>query len=143
MNKLISTLRSGSRAAILALALAGTSIGVLPAAAMAQSPSVQFQLDFGNGGVEFRAGRRDRDRDYLWDDRGDRYCLSDRRIRRALRDEGWRDIDFVRELRRNRVEIVARYGRSYYLLRADRCDGEVRIVERLRRNRGFGLQFNF
>lgn len=147
MSRLTSILMSGARAGAMALVLGAVSITALPAPAFAQAnpaPSFNFELNVPGGSVEFgvgndRPGRDGRDRDR--DDR-DR-CLSDRQISRGLREEGFRNIDFVRELRRNRVEIVAQYGRSYYLLRADRCRGSVEIIERLRRNRGFGLQFNF
>ncbi len=150
VSQLIANLVSRGRAVVVALVLGATAVTALPAPVVAQEPSATFRLELPGGSVEFNTnGQRrvqpdnNRNKDYFWDDNWDRYCLSDRIIRRALRERGWRDIDFVRELRRNRVEIVARYSRSYYLLRADRCEGEVRIIERLRRNRGFGLQFNF
>lgn len=145
MNKMISTVRSAARTAVVAAVLGTASVAALASPALAQSPQFSFQLDLGAGSVEFRSGGKehDKDRDRKWHRDRDRACLSDRHIRSALRDEGWRDIDFTRELRRDRVEIVARYGKHHYLLRADRCSGDVRIIERLRRGNGFGLQFKF
>jgi len=140
MIHILSTLKKSGRAAVVALALGAATVTAMPAPAMAQSPSFSFQLgiDSGQSGMTFRFGDDDRERV--------RVCLTNSQIRRGLREEGFRNVDIVRELRRNRVEVIASYGRSWYRLQVNRCTGAVRIVERLRRgfpSGGFGLQFNF
>lgn len=136
MPQIFSTLRKSGRAAVVALALGAATVAAVPTPAMAQ-PSFNFSLELGGGDLKFRGGDRDR-----------RFCLSNSEIRRGLRANGFRDIDIVGERGRNRVEVIARYGRSSYLLTVNRCNGNVRILERLRRgggggSGGFGLQFNF
>ncbi|MDP1729638.1 MAG: hypothetical protein Q8L54_00360, partial [Devosia sp.] len=127
------------RAAVVALVLGAASVTAMPA--MAQSePSFNFRLGIGSGGgFDFGIESRSRDFDRL------RFCLTNNQIRRGLRDYGFRDIEIVRD-NRQRVEVIARYGRAWYRLRVSRCTGEVRVIERLRRGfpgSGFGLQFNF
>jgi hypothetical protein len=139
MTHILSTLKKSGRAAVVALTLGAATVTVMPAPAMAQSPSFSFQLGIGGGdpGMTFRFGD---------DDQRVRVCLTNSQIRRGLRQEGFRNVDIVRELRRNRVEVIASYGRSWYRLTVNRCTGAVRIVERLRRGtlgNSFGLQFNF
>jgi hypothetical protein len=143
MAQILSTLRKGGRAAVVALVLGTASVTAIPTPAMAQpGPSFQFRLDLGVPGGSFRF----RDRDF--DQR--RFCLSNSQIVRGLRQHGFRDVDIVRDNRR-RVEVIARYGRAWYLLQVNRCSGQVQIIERIRRGfpdrrfpqGGFGLQFNF
>jgi hypothetical protein len=147
MTTILATIKNSGRAAVIAVALGVASVAAAPAVAQ-QGPSLNFNLDIGGGkggsglsfGIqsdgnrELRHGRPD-----FW-----RYCLRDREIYRGLRDHGFRDIEIIRELRGDRVEVEARYGRSWYLLRVDRCTGAVRVLERIRPGRpGFGLHFNF
>lgn len=143
MTQVLSTLKKSGRAAVVALVLGAASMTVMPTPAMAQpGPTFSFRLDLGGGGssLKFRSGDFDR-----------RFCLSNSQIVRGLRQEGFRNIDIVRERSRNRVEVVASFGKRWYLLLVGRCSGEVRIIERLRRGfpgggfpgGGFGLQFNF
>lgn len=138
MTQILSTLRKSGRAAVVALVLGAAAVTAMPAPAMAQSgPSFSFQLGIGGGGggsLRFDSGDVDLD-----------FCLSNGQIRRGLRDYGFRNIDIVRA-NRNRVVVIARYGRAWYRLQVNRCTGDVRIIERLRRGfpgGGFGLQFNF
>ncbi|MHB1109582.1 MAG: hypothetical protein ACYCZU_04590 [Devosia sp.] len=138
MIQILSTLRKSGRAIVVALVLGAATVTAMPAPAMAQSgPSFSFQLGIGGGGggsLRFEGGDVDLD-----------FCLSNSQIRRGLRDYGFRNIDIVRA-NRNRVVVIARYGRAWYRLQVSRCTGQVRIIERLRRGfpgGGFGLQFNF
>lgn len=140
MTQILATLRKSGRAAVVALALGAATVTAIPTPAMAQ-PSFNFSIELDGGGLKFRGDDRDRDH---------RFCLTNREIRRGLRAHGFRDIDIVRERSRNRVEVIARFGRSWYLMRVNRCTGDVRIIERIRRGGfprgpggGFGLQFNF
>jgi hypothetical protein len=132
MNSLIKTFKASGRAAVIALALGSTAMVAAPAPAMAQSFSFQFGNDnfsFGigsnNDGVRFR-----------------RLCLTDRQIRRGLRDEGWEDIRFI-DRDGNWVRVVARWDENdrYYTMRINRCTGKVRDIERVRSRRGPGGNF--
>lgn len=138
MTQILSTFKSSGRAAVVALVLGAATVTAMPTPAMAQSPSFSFSIGVGGGGPSFRFHSGDEDFDF---------CLTNGQIRRGLRAEGFRNIDIVRNLSRNRVEVIASFGKRWYLLRVNRCTGEVRIIERLRRGgfpgSGFGLQFNF
>lgn len=145
MTQVLSTLKRSGRAAAIALALGAATISAVPTPVMAhpvvaQSPSFSFSIEIGGGrgDLRFRGGDRDR-----------RFCLSNAQIRRGLRAEGFYDIEIVGERGRNRVEVIASFGRRTYLLTVNRCTGRVQIIERLGRGGrdgprgGFGLQFNF
>lgn len=140
MTHLLNTLKSSGRAAIVALTLGASVFTAVPA--MAQpTPSFNFQFGVGGDGKPsfgfgVNSGRPNRPDINV--------CLSDRQIVRGLRDEGYRDIDIIRELPRNRVGVVARYGKNYYSMRVNRCTGEVDRIQRLRSFKpGFSFQFNF
>jgi hypothetical protein len=141
MTALMSTLKASGRAAIVALTLGASVFTAVPA--MAQpTPSFNFQFGIGSDGKPSVGFGVDGGNGY-YDDDFDR-CMSNRQIIRGLRDEGYRDIEIVSELRRNRVGVVARYGRNYYQMRVNRCTGEVDRVQRLRGFRpGLSFQFNF
>jgi hypothetical protein len=142
MTHLTNILKTGGRAAIIALTLGASTIAVVPAA-QAQSFNFQFGVD-GSGkpsvgfGVDSdgygRPGRPIRPQ----------VCYSDREIIRGIRNEGYRDVQIVRELPRNRLGIIARDGRTWYSMRVNQCTGEVDRIERLRRYRpGVQFEFNF
>jgi hypothetical protein len=131
---LTNTLRTGLRAGVVALTLAGTAAVAVPA--QAASPNIGFSLNFGmhapKGGITLHFG----DRDY-W-----RFCLSDSQVRSALRSKGYRDVRIVREDRRsNKVLVVAQKRGDWYSMRVDRCTGKVDRVEKVRRNRGGSFDF--
>ncbi len=139
-----NTLKTGLRAGVVALALAGSAIvGVAPA--QAQS-NFGFSLNFGNGGPSLNGGPKGNvelrfgDRDYF------KFCLTNAQIERGIRNRGYRDVQIVREDRRNdKVYAVARKGRDYFSMRIDRCTGKVdriREIER-RRDGSFRIEFNF
>lgn len=137
MNAILTKIQKTGRVAVIALALGASSLTAAPAFAQS-GPSVNFSLEFGSGGGSFSTERRGRD------------CLTDRQIRRGLRDIGFRDISFGRNLGRNRVEVIAEWenGRDYSM-RVNRCTGRVDRVQRLRRGNGGGggngieLELNF
>ncbi|RUT32905.1 hypothetical protein EMQ25_07160 [Arsenicitalea aurantiaca] len=145
----LSTLKTTGRAAVIALALGAASLGATPASAQ----SFNFNLGVDSGGQpSFGFGVQSGERGFHRPGRGggrwERYCLTNREIVRGLGSYGYRDADITRNLGRDRVEVVARYGRDWYQMRVDRCTGVVDRVERLRRpggrpGGGFGLQFNF
>lgn len=108
------------------IALCALAIGTAPAAA--QSLGLEFNFGAGNGsksemqtfdskkkGTEFAP-----------------VCLTNRQIRRGLRDYGFEDIAVVRELSRNRVIVEALYEDDwYYSMRVHRCRGYVDRVRPL------------
>jgi hypothetical protein len=141
MTPILTTLKTSGRAAIVALTLGAAMFTAAPA--MAQ-PTPEFNFSFGVGadgkpsvGFGVNSGRN----------RGDYFCMTDRQIVRSLRDEGYRDVEIGRDLGRNRVGVIAKYGRSYYSMRVNRCTGEVDRIQKIRNSfrpgTGFGLQFNF
>ena len=141
MNNILKT---GLRAGVVALALAGSAVvGTVPA--QAQS-SFGFSLNFGNGGPNFHGAPKGRfelhfgDRDYF------KFCLTNAQIERGIRNKGYRDVKIVREDRRNNIAyLVASKGRTWYSMRIDRCTGKVDRVREVQRRRDgtFRIEFNF
>lgn len=145
MTHLMNLVKTGGRAAIIALTLGASTLAVVPAAQAQPSfnfqfgvgpdgkPSVGFGVDTdGRRGPGYRPGPRPQ------------VCYSEREIIRGIRAEGYRDVEIVRELPRNRVGVIARDGRNWYSMRVDKCTGEVDRVQRLRNYRpGMRFQFNF
>lgn len=139
MTHLMSTMKTSGRAALVALTLGITALTAVPASAQS------FNFQFGVGpdgkpsvGFGVNDGRDDGRRVYRCLD------LSDREIVRGIRREGYRDVQVVRDLPRNRAGVIARDGRTWYSMRVDRCTGETDRIERLRNYRpGFRFNFNF
>ena len=125
------------------LALGGTAlVGTMPVQAAPPQPSFGFSLNFGGGNgpsggsIRLKFG----DQDYY------DYCRTNSQIRSALRNNGYRDVQIVKEDNRNdKVWVVARKHGDWYQLRVDRCSGKVdRVREIERRNNGsFNLRFTF
>jgi hypothetical protein len=142
MSQFLSTLKSGSRAAIVAVTLAAASLAGASTPAVAQpSFSFDFGISGGDNNFSFRAGKGGV--------RVKRSCLENSEIRRGLRRAGFEEIRFL-DRRGNRVRVIAEWGRDNrdYSMTVNRCNGRVTDIERLRRggNRpggGFGLQFQF
>jgi hypothetical protein len=99
------------RAAAVAVALAGTVFAVMPA--QAQS----LELRFGGPGFSWQFGSDD----------GPRHCLSDREVRRDLRQDGYREIRFF-DRRGRIVQVTAELRNRDYEIAYDTCRG--RIVDR-------------
>lgn len=96
--------------------------------AFAQSPNVQFGLQFGNG------PHHNNDGGY-----GTR-CLSNREVIRGISGSGYDQVRITRELSRQRVDVMAERGNWVYGLRVNKCTGETSQPERLRpigRGNGF------
>ncbi|HEY8946394.1 MAG TPA: hypothetical protein VIM73_19220 [Polyangiaceae bacterium] len=135
-----NTLKTGLRAGVVALALAGSTL-VATAPVQAQSnPSFGFSLNFSNGqptgGIRLHFG----DEDYF------DYCRTNSQIIRSLRNKGYRNVQIVRENNRtDKVWVVARKSGDWYQMRVDRCTGKVdRIREIFRKPNGsFTLNFSF
>lgn len=128
---ILNTFKAISRGAVVALALGAASVVAMPATAMAQSFEFNFPIAGGDGNFSFGIGR-----DGV---RVRRACMNDREIRNALRDEGWRNIEFRGE-RRNSVRVLAEWRRTdrLYGMNVNRCNGRISDVERVRRGGGGG-----
>jgi hypothetical protein len=105
------------RAAAVAVALAGSVFTAMPAQAQNVDADVTFR--FGTPGFSFRFGDGDRD------------CMSPREVRRDLRADGYREIQFF-DRRGRIVHLTAelqRPGRDRdYRIAYDTCIG--RIIDR-------------
>jgi len=113
---LTSVIQKSGRALLLAAVLGGSAIAAAPA--QAASPDVSFSFSFGNGGAQFG-----------------RSCLSDREVRRSLRQRGLENIRFID--RRGRVVTVrAEQGRRDVRVTVDSCNGRVLDIDQIGRGRG-------
>ncbi|RYE08691.1 MAG: hypothetical protein EOP22_12265 [Hyphomicrobiales bacterium] len=139
-----TALKNGLRAGLVAVVMAGTAVaGVAPVQAQSNS-NFGFSLNFGNGGFGMspRGGitLQFGDRDYF------RYCLSNSKIRAELRDNGYRNVQIVRESNNtNKVWAVGQKRGNWYSMRVDRCSGKVDRIREIERNRNgsFNLRFSF
>lgn len=155
MTPILSSVMKSGRIAIVALTLGAATITAMPAQAQSQSePSINFQLGLGNGksggsmsfstesqrgGMQFNQGKNHGR--VIIDE-----CLTNRQVERGLRDYGFRNVDVVRNLGRDRVLAVASWRNRDYSMKVDKCSGQVYDVKRLKKFRGqpgFNLQFNF
>lgn len=139
---MITTLKSGLRAGVVALALAGTAMVAVPA--QAASPSFGFQLNLGSGsssfgpkgGIVLQFG----DADYF------EVCLTNNQVRQGLRNRGYSNVKIVRESNRNNKvwAIGKRYG-DWYQMRVDRCTRKVDQVKEIyqKPDNSFHLTFTF
>ncbi len=146
MTHLMNLVKTGGRAAIIALTLGASTLAVVPAAQAQGQPSFNFQFGVGPDGKPSVGFGVDTNPGYDRPGRPIRpqVCYSDREIIRGIRNEGYRDVQIVRELPRNRLGIIARDGRVWYSMRVNQCTGEVDRIERLRNYRpGLRFEFNF
>lgn len=156
MSTLLSALRMTGAAAVL---MAGLAAG--PVLAQSGEPSMNFSLGIGNGQSEMNLNQPEGDQPAQGQsyrggggnfeggfDDGDyrrfNLCLTNREVIRGLRDYGFRRVE-VTDSSRRRAEVIGRWGRWDYLMRVNKCTGEVNVIDRFRRGMGsgFGLQFNF
>lgn len=108
------------RAALVGIALAGTAVTAMPAQAQ---PHVEFGFHVGPGGGGWHVGRPGRP---------DRFCMSDREVRRLVQRNGFRDIRFT-DRRGRIVQVRADRGRANYRITVDSCRGRIIDVDRIRR----------
>ncbi len=147
------SLMSLSRAAVVALAAGALAFTTLPAQAAPQlggalqleapiKPQLQLQQDGGSGQQTQmkKYGGYDDDDDY-YDDYD--WCLTNKQIRKGLKQADFDDIDFVKELKHHRVRVEALYeGDGWvYSMRIDRCDGEVDQIKPLYEAGDFDIDF--
>jgi hypothetical protein len=112
-------LHAVSRAALVALLLGTSGLGGAPAV---HAQGLGFSFGFG-------IGNHDDDRFFF----PRRLCLTDRGIREAIRDEGYRNIYLNVPIGRT-VQARATRGDWVYLLRVDICTGDIVERKRLRRS---------
>jgi len=141
MTHLMNLVKTGGRAAIIALTLGASSIAIVPTA---QAQSFNFQFGVGPDGKPSVGFGVDSDGDRRGRPIRPQVCYSEREIIRGIRDEGYRDVQVVRQLPRNRLGLIARDGRTWYSMRVNQCTGEVDRIQRLRNYRpGLRFEFNF
>jgi hypothetical protein len=109
---MLPSLKTATRAAVIGIVLAGTSLSAMPAAQAAPS----FSFSFNIGGDRFVQ----------------RYCLTDRQVRRLLQWHGYRDIRFI-DRRGKIVSVRAEKGRRDYRVTVNNCTGRIIDVDRIRR----------
>jgi hypothetical protein len=152
MTSIHTSFKTITRAAVVALALGATSLTAAPAFAQGAPSGFSLQLPGGNGDTQRSQtfGNGPQGNHGGWDDDYGFRCLTNREVRRGIAAYGFRRVEIVRELRRDRVEVRAVYGNWLYSMRVDKCTGEVNRVRRIGRvfgggfnGGGFGLQFNF
>jgi hypothetical protein len=108
---MLNPFKSATRAAVLAVALAGATLTTLPAQA---APQVSFS--FSIGGEHFKQ----------------RHCMRDSQVRQLLRWHGFRDIRFT-DRRGRIVQVRAERGRADYRIAVDSCRGRIIHIDRIRR----------
>lgn len=126
MTTMLSNLKNTGRAAILAIVIAGTVLGTMPAEAKPLG-GFKLELQAPKGGVEMQMKKFGYDEDkYDW-------CLTNKQIRKGLKKAGFTDVEFVQELKKQRVRVEALYLGDdwYYSMRIDRCEGEVDKIKKL------------
>ena len=133
--------KSISRAALVALTLGAATMTAMPAQAQS-GPSFSFQFGAGNdhGGMGFSFGNGHNKK---WQ----KYrCATNWQIERGIERLGYRHADVVRNIGKNRVLVVAQKGHRDYVMKVNKCTGDIYDVKRLKHRRGqpgFSLQFNF
>lgn len=131
-------LKTGARAAIVALTIGGTALTAMPA--QAASPNLGFSFSFGNGsnyggpGVQLNFGNSNKSK----------WCLTDRQLTFQLRQHGWSGLQLIRSNKFNAIFVGARKG-NWYQVRVNRCDGnvDVRPVSRKKNGGGFNITLGF
>lgn len=121
---ILSTLGKTGRAAVVAFVLAGTALAAMPAEA---APLKNFSLEIKPQGEQKGMSLKKLkgiDSLFFW-------CLTDKQIKKALKNYGFFDIDIVDYITKTKVRIEAGYDDWYYSFRLNRCSGEVDKVKKL------------
>jgi hypothetical protein len=151
MTSLRSLLKSASRIAIVGVAAGAVAFAALPAQAAGPSlgTSLDLGLDVAKPQVQQQQGQGQMQmKKFGYDDDDDDYwCadLSNKQIRKGLKKTDFDEIDFVKELKHDRVRVEALYeGDGWvYSMRIDRCDGEVDQIKPLYEYEDFDIDFDF
>ena len=122
---ILNTLRTTGRAAVVAFVLAGTALTAMPVEAkQLNNFSLQVKPQGDMQGKSLKKFKNDDNAFFFW-------CLSDKQIRKALKNYGFYDIDIVAYLGKNKVRVEAGYDDWYYSFRLNRCSGEVDKIHKL------------
>jgi len=120
---ILNTLRTTGRAAVVAFVLAGTALAAMPVEAK-QLNNFSLQVK-PQGEMQGKSLKKlDNNAFFFW-------CLTDKQIRKALKNYGFYDIDIVDYLSKSKVRIEAGYDDWYYSFRLNRCTGEVDKIKKL------------
>jgi hypothetical protein len=123
----LDLLKQTGRAALLAVALAGTALSAAPAQA---APPQGFSLEVKPQGGDQKQQRQFQQKQFAPNDFYN-WCLSDRQIRSGLRRYGFSDVTVVDSFSRNRVRVEATYDDWVYSMRIHRCTGTVDRIRKL------------
>ena len=124
----LNMLRQTSRAAVLAVVLAGTAMTAVPVQA---APLQGFSLDIKpQGGENQKQFKQFKKKDFGPNDFFN-WCLTDKQIRKGLQNYGFDDVHIVDHLSKNRVRVEAAYDEWYYSFRVNRCSGVVDKIKKL------------
>ena len=135
---MISVLKTGGRAALVAVALSASALVAMPA--QAAGPNITFGLQLGTGGGFGGNGI------FLNFNNGPQLlCLSDKQIRAQLREEGWEMPKIVKKLSDRKVVVIAYWDEDPYQMRVDRCTGKVDKVRpvQVKSNGAFSITLSF
>lgn len=147
----ISNLKTTTRAAFAALIIGAAAVSAVPA--QAANNGVTFGFSFGSNGstVYSTQNHQTRSATTVHHRRWNSQELSNRDIRRGLRDYGFRNIKFANRDNR-RVRVTAVRDGYKYKLRVNRRNGNIKILDQRRlqgrgggrhHRGGFQLEFNF
>jgi len=135
---MLTNLKAGGRAAIIALSLGAASLAAAPVQAAGPTPNFGFSFNFGGGGggpgMYFNYGGNPK---YA--------CLSDKQIFWQLQNQGYNKIKIVKSKGYN-VIVVARYKAKWYQLAVNRCSGKIKAAPMNYNgngNSGFNITLSF
>jgi hypothetical protein len=123
----LNMLRQTSRAAVLAVVLAGTALSAVPVQA---APLQGFSLDVKPQGGDQKQLQQFKKKNFGPNDFFN-WCLTDKQIRKGLINYGFDDVNIVDHLGKNRVRVEAAYDEWYYSFRVNRCSGVVDKIKKL------------
>jgi hypothetical protein len=126
----LTLIRQTSRAAVLAVVLAGTALSAVPAQAAPPNLNGGFSLDVKPQGAPPKQMQQFKKKQFGPNDFFN-WCLTDKQIRKGLMNYGFDDVDIVAHLSKNRVRVEASYGNWYYSMRIHRCSGVVDHIKKL------------
>jgi hypothetical protein len=125
----LSLLKHTGRAAVLALVLAGSALSA--AAPVQAAPPQGFSLDVAPpSGGDAKTLQQYKQKNFSPNDFFN-WCLTDKQIRRGLRNYGFEDVQIVGYQSKNRVRVEAIWDDWVYSMRVHRCTGQVDRIKQL------------
>jgi hypothetical protein len=123
----LTLLKQTGRAAMLAVVLAGTAMSAAPVQA---APLQGFSLDVKPQGGDQKQLQQFKKKQFGPNDFFN-WCLTDKQIRKGLKQYGFDDVDIVSHLSKNRVRVEAVWDDWMYSMRIHRCTGVVDKIKKL------------